>query len=61
MEKPEDWQKAVIVAMHKKRSRKLCTNYRGISLLSIVRKVYVKILDSGVCKVTEDQDQVMEE
>ena len=32
---PEDWQKAVIVAIHKKGSKKLCKNYRGISLLSI--------------------------
>ena len=43
---PEDWQKAVIVAIRKKGSKKLCKNYRGISLLSIPGKVFAKILDA---------------
>ena len=56
---PEDWQKAVIVAVHKKGSKKLCKNYRGISLLSIPGKVFAKILDARMRQVTEGQ--VMEE
>ena len=56
---PEDWQKAVIVAIHKKGSKKLCKNYRGISLLSIPGKVFAKILDARIRQVTESQ--VMEE
>ena len=32
---PRDWQKALIVPIHKKRSRTKCENDRGISLLSI--------------------------
>ena len=56
---PEDWQKAVIVAIHKKGSKKLCKNYRGISLLSIPGKVFAKILDARMRQVTEGQ--VMEE
>ena len=56
---PEDWQKAVIVAIHKKGSKKLCKNYRGISLLSIPGKIFAKILDARICQVTEGQ--VMEE
>ena len=55
----EDWQKAVIVAMHKKGSKKLCKSYRGISLLSIPGKVFVKILDARIHQVTEGQ--MMEE
>ena len=56
---PEDWQKALIVAIHKKGSKKLCKNYRGISLLSIPGKVFAKILDARIRQVTESQ--VMEE
>ena len=50
---PEDWHKAVIVAIHKKESKKLCRNYRGISLLSIIGKVFLKILDARICQVTK--------
>ena len=56
---PEEWQKAVIVAIHKKGSKKLCKNYRGISLLSIPGKIFAKILDARIRQVTEGQ--VMEE
>ena len=56
---PEYWQKAVIVAIHKKGSKKLCKNYRGISLLSIPGKIFAKILDARIRQVTEGQ--VMEE
>ena len=40
-------------------SKKLCKNYRGISLLSIPGEVFVKTLDARICQVTEGQ--VMEE
>ena len=36
----QDWSKAVIVPLHKKGSKTLCSNYRGISLLSIPSMVY---------------------
>ena len=52
---PEDWQKAVTVAIHKKGSKKLCKNYGGISLLSIPGKVFAKILDARMHRVTEGQ------
>ena len=38
---PGDWKNAVIVPIHKKGSRMECTNYRGISLMSIVGKLTV--------------------
>ena len=56
---PRDWRRAVIVPIHKKGSRKLCKNYRGISLLSIPGKVFASILNNRVRMVTEDK--VMEE
>ena len=41
----EDWRYAVIVPLYKgKGERTECNNYRNISLLSVVGKIYVSIL-----------------
>ena len=50
---PMDWQKSVIVPVHKKGSRTNCENYRGISLLSIPCKVYASILETRMRTITE--------
>ena len=50
---PEDWISAVIVPLYKgKRETTKCKNYRGISLLSVVGKIYAGILVDRVCRVT---------
>ena len=37
---PEDWRSAVIVPLYKDKEEKTeCSNYRGISLLSVVEKI----------------------
>ena len=36
---PRDWQTGVIIPIFKKGDRKQCTNYRGISLISLPGKV----------------------
>ena len=49
----EDWISAVIVPPCKgKGDRNECNNYRGISLLSVVGKIYVGIVIDRVRKVT---------
>ena len=49
----EDWSSAKIVQLYKgKGERTECSNYRGISLLSVVRKIYVEILADRNCKAT---------
>ena len=40
-----DWKTDVIIPIFKKGDRKQCTNYRGISLLSLPGKVYAKCLE----------------
>ena len=51
---PEDWRSAVIVPLYKgKGERTDYKNYRGISLLSVVGKIYVGILVDRVCRVSE--------
>ena len=41
---PQAWKDANIVTFYKKRDRRECGNYRGISLLSAAGKIYARIL-----------------
>ena len=51
---PKDWRSAVVVPLYKnKKERTECRNYRGISLLSVVAKIYSGILVYRVLGVTE--------
>ena len=51
---PEDWKSAVITPLYKgKGERTECKNYRGISLLSVVGKIYEGILIDRVRRVAE--------
>ena len=50
----EDWQNAIVVPIWKKKgSKKDCSTYRGISLLSHVGKMYAKILEQHTRAKTE--------
>ena len=51
---PEDWISAMIAPLYKSKGEKTeGKNYKGISLLSVVGKIYAGILVDRVCKVTE--------
>ncbi len=51
---PEDWRKAIIVPLYKgKGKREECNNYRGISLLSVPGKIYERILNERMMKITD--------
>ena len=41
---PQDWRDAIIVPFHKKGDKKVCANYRGISLIDVAAKVFATIL-----------------
>ena len=41
---PQDWKDAQLVTIFKKGDRRVCGNYRGISLLSIPGKVFARVL-----------------
>ena len=50
---PEDWRSPVIVPLYKGiGERTEFKNYRGISLLNVVGKIYVRILVDRVRRVT---------
>ena len=44
---PLDWQTGVVVPLFKKRDQRVCSNYRGITLLSLPGKVYSGVLEGG--------------
>ena len=50
---PKDWQKGVIIPIYKKGNRKKCTNYQGISLLSLSGKAYAKCLKRKCREIVE--------
>ena len=50
---PSAWKKAIVVPILKKGDSRECKNYRGISLLSIVGKVFTKIIQSRLQKHCE--------
>jgi len=50
---PQDWQDAVLVPLFKKKDPKLCDNYRGISLLSVVGKALATILLRRIISVVD--------
>ena len=50
---PSVWKKAVVIPIHKKGYISECKNYHAISLLSIVGKVFTKIIRSRLQKYRE--------
>ena len=50
---PKEWRRAIIIPVHKKGSRRVCKNYRGISLLSVPGKVFGKILNDRMRNIPE--------
>ncbi len=51
---PQDWVMAIIVLLYKgKGNREESNNYRGISLLSVPGKIYGRILNERMMKITD--------
>ena len=44
---PTEWRRAIIIPVYKKGNKRVCKNYRGISLLSVPGKVLGKILNES--------------
>jgi hypothetical protein len=50
---PNTWKRAIVVPIFKKGDSQECKNYRGISLLSILGKVFMRIIQQRVQKRRE--------
>ncbi|KAI3372564.1 hypothetical protein L3Q82_023043 [Scortum barcoo] len=53
---PLEWQTGVVVPLFKKGDRRVCSNYRGITLLSLPRKVYARVLERRIRPIVEPSD-----
>lgn len=51
---PEQWTKAILVPLHKKGSTSDLDNYRGIALLSVLGKVFSKVVNNRLVNWAED-------
>ncbi|GAA6085164.1 receptor-type tyrosine-protein phosphatase F-like, partial [Tachysurus ichikawai] len=54
---PLDWQTGVVVPLFKKGDRRVCSNYRGITLLSLPGKVYARVLERRIRPIVEPRIQ----
>ncbi|TWW64123.1 hypothetical protein D4764_03G0011310 [Takifugu flavidus] len=54
---PLDWPTGVVVPLFKKGDRRVCSNYRGITLLSLPDKVYSGVLERRVRRIVEPRIQ----
>ncbi|PWA32443.1 hypothetical protein CCH79_00018789 [Gambusia affinis] len=54
---PLDWQTGVVVPLFRRGDRGICSNYRGVTLLSLPGKVYSGVLERRVCRIVEPQIQ----
>ena len=52
---PDDWRKQIIVPIYKKGSKLQCTNYRGISVMSVANKVAGKAILNRLKHVLDTQ------
>jgi hypothetical protein len=58
---PRDWTRGVICPLYKDGDKRDTSNYRGITLLSIVGKVYSQVLNSRIVKWAEENKVLTEE
>lgn len=52
---PEEWRCAVICPIFQKGNKADCSNYRGISLLPHILKIYEHFLEHILRQIVEDQ------
>ena len=52
---PADWRKQIIVPIYKKGKKLQCTNYQGISLMSVASKVVGKAILNRLKHVLDTQ------
>ena len=58
---PKDWTRGIIVPIFKDGERKNVDNYRGITLLSVVGKLYTSIINNRISSWLEKNKKLVEE
>ena len=57
---PKSWSEGVITPIHKKGNLDDVTNYRGITLINIMSKIYSHILHNRLIKWAEQHEKINE-
>jgi hypothetical protein len=52
---PSEWTKGTICPVNKKGHRMLCINYRPITLLNVVYKIFTILIHNKLSKIMEDK------
>jgi hypothetical protein len=58
---PDDWNRAIVVPIFKKGDNRNPFDYRGISLLSVIGKLFAAVLNERMMKWCEDNDLLTDE
>ena len=58
---PKDWARGIIVPIYKDGEKKNVDNYRGITLLSVVGKLYTSILNNRFTSWFAENKKIVEE
>jgi len=57
---PDIWRNSIIVPVHKSGSKLDPTNYRGISLINVMYKIFSNIIYNRLCLWSEEFDKIDE-
>lgn len=57
---PDEWNKGIIIPVHKKGAKNDLGNYRGITLNSCVSKIYNRLLSKAISSFLEENDSLGE-
>ena len=58
---PREWSKSIVVPIHKKGDVNQPDNYRGITLTSVISKVYTPVLNKRLSERAEVEEKIIEE
>ncbi|MCG7875528.1 MAG: reverse transcriptase family protein, partial [Candidatus Thiodiazotropha endolucinida] len=55
---PEQWTEGIIIPLHKKGDKQCASNYRGITLLSCLSKIFTSVLNNRLEKFCKTNDTI---
>ena len=58
---PRDWARGIIFPLHKEGDPRVPDNYRGITLLSVVGKIYAMVLNNRVKRWCDERNVLVDE